>query len=190
MKSLWIAFGAVVVLMLILGGCYFSGRNALIAQDENVNEHWSQIEVQLQRRADLIPNLVSSVKGFAKHEEKIFTELASARAHLLSAKGPSEKAAAGAELNGALGRLLAISENYPDLKSNQNFIRLQDELAGTENRISVARGRYNSSVREFNRAIRSFPGSMFAGELDLKPREYFEAPQGRAAVEKAPEVKF
>ena len=190
MKNVWIVVGCVVIAVIVAALFVVLSKNRLIRLDETVNENWSQIENQLQRRADLIPNLVSSVKGFAKHEEKIFTELASARAHLLSAKGPSEKAAAGAELNGALGRLLAISENYPDLKSNQNFIRLQDELAGTENRISVARGRYNNAVREFNRAIRSFPGSMFAGELDLKPREYFEAPQGRAAVEKAPEVKF
>ena len=144
----------------------------------------------MQRRVDLIPNLVSTVKGYAAHEEKIFTGIADARSRLLAAKGPEAKAAASAEVTGALGRLLAVAENYPALRANENFIRLQDELAGTENRIAVARGRYNKSVKAFNSRIRQFPGSLFAPGMGMEKREYFEPPAGRAAVEKAPEVTF
>jgi len=190
MKKMWIAIVVVIALIVIGLLAAISIRNGLISRDEAVNENWSQIETQLQRRADLIPNLVSTVKGYAKHEEKIFTEVASARSRLLSASGPEAKAEASAGLNSALGRLLAIAERYPDLKANTNFARLQDELAGTENRIAVARTRYNKVVRGYNASIRQFPGSLFAGGLGLEKREYFEAPQGRAAVEKVPEVKF
>ena len=123
-------------------------------------------------------------------EEKIFTGIAEARSKLLAAQGPQQKAEASAAVTGSLGRLLAVAENYPELKANENFIRLQDELAGTENRIAVARGRYNKSVKAFNRDIRQFPGSLFAPGMGLEKREYFEPPAGHAAVEKAPEVKF
>lgn len=190
MKSVWIAVGAVAVVLVV---CLFAGisvRNGLIAGEESVRESWSQIETQLQRRADLIPNLVSTVKGYAQHEEEIFAEVASARSRLLGASGPQAKAGASAELNSALGRLLAIAERYPELKANTNFARLQDELAGTENRIAVARTRFNKAVRKYNASIRQFPGSLFAGGLGLETREYFEAPQGRESVEKVPEVRF
>ncbi len=190
MKKFWIALAVIAAVVVVGFLAAVSVRNGLIARDETVNENWSQIETQLQRRGDLIPNLVATVRGYAGHEEKIFTEVAAARSRLLTAGSPQQKAEAAAGLNGALGRLLAISERYPNLKADQNFIRLQDELAGTENRIAVARTRYNTAVRGYNAAIRQFPGSLFAGSLGLEKREYFEAPQGRAAVEKVPEVKF
>lgn len=179
-----------VAAVLIAIGWVVSVKNGLVAADEEVNDQWSQIDTQLQRRADLIPNLVATVKGYAAHEEKIFTGIADARSRLLAAKGPQEKAEAAAAVTSSLGRLLAIAENYPELRANANFIRLQDELAGTENRIAVARGRYNQTVKVFNSKIRQFPGSFFAPGMGLKKREYFEPPAGRAAVEKAPEVKF
>ncbi len=190
MKAVWITLGILAAIVVITVVAAISIRNGLIGRDETVKEQWGQIATQLQRRADLIPNLVSTVKGYAKHEEKIFTEVASARSKLLAAGGPEGKAEASAQLNGALGRLLAIAENYPQLKASENFIRLQDELAGTENRIAVARTRYNKAVRDFNAAIRQFPGSLFAPGLELKRAEFFEPPAGRAAVEKVPQVQF
>lgn len=190
MKALFITLGVVVAVVVITVIACIGIRNGLIDRDEKVREQWSQIETQLQRRADLIPNLVNTVKGYAKHEEKIFTEVADARSRLLSAQGPAAKAEAGAQLNGALGRLLAIAESYPQLKASDNFVRLQDELAGTENRISVARTRYNQTVRDFNAAIRKFPGSLFAPGLDFKAAEYFQPPEGAAAVAKPPAVSF
>ncbi len=190
MKSVLIFLGIIAAVAILGAGWVIAVKNGLIAADEEVNGHWSQIDTQLQRRVDLIPNLVSTVKGYAAHEEKIFTGIADARSKLLAAKGPEAKAAASAEVTGALGRLLAVAENYPALRANENFIRLQDELAGTENRIAVARGRYNNAVKAYNRKIRQFPGSIFAPGMDLKKREYFEPPAGRAAVEKVPEVKF
>jgi len=190
MKSLLITLGVIVAVILIAVFTVISIRNGLIGRDESVKAAWSQIDAQLQRRADLIPNLVSTVKGYAAHEDKIFTEVAQARSRLLAAQGPAAKAEAGAQVESALGRLLAIAENYPNLKANENFIRLQDELAGTENRIAVARTRYNDTARSFNAAIRQFPGSMFAPGLGLAPAEYFQPPEGSAAVQKPPVVKF
>ena len=132
MKALWITFGVIAAVIVISVIAAISIRNGLIERDEQVRENWSQIETQLQRRTDLIPNLVNTVKGYAKHEEKIFSEIAAARSRLLAAKGPAAKAEAGSQLEGVLGRLLAIAENYPNLKASENFLRLQDELAGTE----------------------------------------------------------
>ena len=184
-------FVSVLAVVVLFGGCYIIGqRNALIALDENVNEAWSNIDADLQRRNDLIPNLVSTVKGYATHEEEVFTGIADARGRLAGATTMQEKAEADAALTAGLGRLLAIAENYPELKANENFIRLQDELAGTENRIAVARKRYNEIVKRYNMAIRQFPGSLFAGSLGLSTREYFEPPQGHDAVVKAPKVEF
>jgi LemA protein len=186
----------VLVAALLLGGCYIIGqRNALIALDENVNEAWSNIDADLQRRNDLIPNLVSTVKGYATHEESVFSEIADARSKLAGATTMQEKAEADATITAGLGRLLAIAENYPELKANEGFLRLQDELAGTENRIKVTRKRYNADVKTFNRTIRQFPGSLFAGNLpliglNLEAREYFEPPQGHDAVVNAPKVEF
>lgn len=190
MKNFWIAFGVVVLIALLIFGWTVSVRNGLIAADENVNSHWSQIDTQLQRRLDLIPNLVAAVKGYAAHEEGIYTAIAESRGKLLAAATPNQKAEASAAVTASLGRLLAVAESYPALKANENFIRLQDELAGTENRIAVARGRYNNAVREFNRSIRQFPGSLFASGMGLSAREYFEPPAGHEAAVKAPEVKF
>jgi LemA protein len=175
----------------VVGGLFVvTVRNGLIDRDEAVRSAWSEIDTQLQRRLDLIPNLVETVKGYAKHEDKIFTEIADARSRLIAANGPAAKAAAGTAFESALGRLLAISENYPDLKANASFIRLQDELAGTENRISVARTRYNATARDYNAAIRKFPGSLFANGLALKAVEYFQPPEGAASVVKPPKVTF
>ena len=190
MKALLITIGIIVAIVIISVIAAISIRNGLIERDEGVKAAWSQIDTQLQRRTDLIPNLVNTVKGYAAHEEKIFTEIADARSRLLAAKGPAAKAEAGAMVESALGRLLAIAENYPTLKANENFIRLQDELAGTENRISVARTRYNDTAREFNASIRKFPGSLFASGLGLSPSEYFQPPEGSAAVQKPPAVQF
>ena len=190
MKQFMIFFSVLVVVVL-LGGCYIIGqRNALIALDEDVNKAWSDIDTQLQRRNDLIPNLVSTVKGYAAHEEGVFTGIADARSKLAGATTIAEKAEADAALTAGLGRLLAIAENYPELKANENFIRLQDELAGTENRIAVSRKRYNDSVKVYNMRIRQFPGSFFAGDLGLAPRDYFEPPKGHDAVVNAPKVEF
>ena len=185
-----------LVIIVLLGGCYVIGqRNALIALDEDVNEAWSNIDADLQRRNDLIPNLVSTVKGYASHEESVFTGIADARSKLAGATSMKEKAEADAALTAGLGRLLAIAENYPELKANEGFLRLQDELAGTENRIKVTRKRYNEDVKKFNRTIRQFPGSLFAGNLpvvglNLEQRDYFEPPQGHDAVVNAPKVEF
>ena len=190
MKNLWIAVGVFAVVVVVVVLAVISIRNGLIQRDEDVKAQWSQVATQLQRRSDLIPNLVNTVKGYAKHEEKIFAEIADARSRLLAAKTPENAGQADAALKSALGRLLAVAEAYPNLKANENFARLQDELAGTENRIAVARTRYNDTVRDFNAAIRKFPGSMFASGLNLKRAEFFEAPAGRAAVEKVPQVNF
>ena len=154
---------AAIVALALIGGCLYIGqKNSLIAFDEEVNKAWSDIDADLQRRNDLIPNLVSTVKGYATHEEEVFTNIADARGRLAGATTMQEKAEADATLTAGLGRLLAIAESYPELKANEGFLRLQDELAGTENRIKVTRKRYNEDVQTFNRTIRQFPGSLFA----------------------------
>lgn len=182
-----IVLGAIV----IFGVAPFVIKNGLIAKDEAVNEAWSQIDIQLQRRMDLIPNLVNTVKGYAKHEKEVFESISNARSKLLAAKTPSQKAGANSMVEQSLGRLLAIVENYPTLKADKSFIRLQDELAGTENRITVARSRYNTAVKIYNAAIRKFPGNLFASGMDLNKREYFNVPDDlREKASKAPEVNF
>lgn len=185
MKNLFILLlvAAVAAVWLV------SVRNGLIRKDEMVKEQWSQIDTQLLRRADLIPNLVETVKGYAAHEKEIFTQVAEARSRLLNARGPEAKAEASAAMNDWLGRVLAIAESYPALRASETFTRLQDELAGTENRIAVARTRYNEAVRNFNAAIRGFPGSLFSPGLDLKKAEYFQPPEGKNLVQ-PPSVKF
>ena len=195
MKNSLVVLGIIAAVVVILGGWIISQRNALIALDEDVNEAWSNIDTDLQRRNDLIPNLVATVKGYATHEEEVFTGIADARGRLAGATTMQEKAEADAALTTGLGRLLAIAENYPELKANEGFLRLQDELAGTENRIKVTRKRYNEDVKRFNRTIRQFPGSLFAGNLpfvglNLEQRDYFEPPQGHEAVVIAPKVEF
>src|SRR6202140_4482793 len=151
-----------LVLALVIFGQYVSVKNTLVAKNEAVKSAWSQVDVVLQRRADLIPNLVETVKGYAKQEQTVFGDIAKARSALLSAHSPQEKIVANGQLDGALGRLLVIVENYPQLKSNENFLRLQDELAGTENRIAVERRRYNEAVQDYNTFISLFPNSLVA----------------------------
>ncbi len=178
----------IVVLILLSFGKYVSVKNTLVSKNEAVKSTWSQVDVVLQRRADLIPNLVETVKGIAKQEQTVFGEIARARSELLSASTPADKIAANQRLDGALGRLLAISENYPQLKSNENFLRLQDELAGTENRIAVERKRYNDTLQDYNTYVQQFPNSMFAKWAGFKPNPaYFAAPEGSRAV---PKVNF
>ncbi|HJZ51469.1 MAG TPA: LemA family protein [Candidatus Acidoferrales bacterium] len=188
MKAVIALIAIIVLIVAVIGGAYVSSRNHMVTLDEQVKSNWAQVDVVLQRRADLIPNLVNTVKGFAAHEETVYADIANARAALLSAKTPSDKIAANGQLDGALGRLLAISENYPQLKSNENFLRLQDELAGTENRIAVERKRYNDSIQAYNTYIRQFPNSMFAGWAGFQPNNaYFQA---SATSREVPKVEF
>jgi LemA protein len=177
-----------VVVALVVGGMYVSHKNQMVTLNEQVKASWSDVDVQLQRRADLIPNLVATVKGFAQHEEKVFGDIAAARSALLNAQTPADKIAANQQVTGALGRLLAISENYPQLKSNENFLKLQDELAGTENRINVARTRYNSSLQTYNTYVQQFPNSVFAKWAGFAVNNaYFQAD---AASKEVPKVSF
>ena len=188
MKRPAVVIATVSVLALTSWGC---GYNRIQAMDENVNKARGQIEAQLQRRADLIPNLVNTVKGITKQEDTVFISIAEARAKLAGAvqtHDPRQMAEANEALNAPLGRLLAISENYPQLKSNENFRALQDELTGTENRISVARQDYNQAVNDYNAFIRTFPYNLTAKMFGAsKPHEYFQA---KAGAENVPEVKF
>ncbi|MCI0656133.1 MAG: LemA family protein [Acidobacteria bacterium] len=182
-----VVLGAVVLLALVVGGMVVGRYNSIVQQNEQINNTWAQVKVVLQRRADLIPNLVETVKGYAAHEKEIFENVAEARSKLAGAVTPAEAANANAGLSSALGRLLAIAENYPQLKANENFIRLQDELAGTENRVAVERRAYNESVRAYNAYIKTFPNNLIAGMFNFKEREYFEADE---AAKEAPKVKF
>jgi len=188
MKKLLIVLAVLVVLGLIFGNTYVSSRNEMVRKNESINAAWSQVDVDLQRRADLIPNLVNTVKGYAAQEVTVFADIANARAALLSAQSPQDKIAANGRLDGALGRLLAVVENYPQLKSNENFLRLQDELAGTENRIAVARLRYNQALQDYNTYIGLFPNSIFAAWAGFHRNDhYFQAsPQ----AQQAPKVEF
>jgi LemA protein len=185
--------GLIVVIILalialVVFGQYIGVRNTLVSKNEAVKSAWSQVDIVLQRRADLIPNLVETVKGYAKQEQTVFGDIAKARSALLSAGTPGEKIAANNQLDGAIGRLLAISENYPQLKSNENFLRLQDELAGTENRIAVERKRYNDTLQDYNTYVQQFPASLFAGWAGFKPNnDYFKAAEGSREV---PKVNF
>ncbi|SDD71570.1 LemA family protein [Sporomusa acidovorans] len=182
-KTLWIVLAFVAVIAVSI----FSGYNNLVSMNENVNGKWSQIENQLQRRADLIPNLVNTVKGYASHEQQAIQAVADARAKLGGAQGPVAKAEANNELSSALSRLLVISENYPNLKADKNFRALMDELSGTENRLAVARKDYNESVQAYNTAIRSLPASIIAGPMGFTSKEYFKADE---ASKQVPQVKF
>lgn len=171
----WIAPVAIIVILVVIGIFWFVGQqNSLITLEESVDAEWSEVDNQVQRRSDLIPNLVATVRGFAEQEEEVFTQIADARARLAGAESVGETAESYGELQSALSRLLVVVENYPQLRSNENFIRLQDELAGTENRIAVARRRYNESVQQFNTRIRLFPTRIVANRLGLEQREYFE----------------
>src|SRR6202051_502679 len=168
MSKFAIVFITIAVLILLSVGKYISVKNTLVAKNEAVKTSWSQVDIVLQRRADLIPNLVETVKGYAKQEQTVFGDIAKARSALLSAHSPQEKIAANGQLDGALGRLLVIVENYPQLKSNENFLRLQDELAGTENRIAVERKRYDDALQAYNTYVLQFPNSLYAGFAGYK----------------------
>jgi LemA protein len=188
MSKFVIVIVTIVVLGLLSFGKYVSVKNTLISKNEAVKTAWSQVDIVLQRRADLIPNLVETVKGYAKQEQTVFGDIAKARSQLLSAGTPEQKIAANGQLDGALGRLLLIVENYPQLKSNENFLRLQDELAGTENRIAVERQRYNDALRDYNVYVQQFPNSIFSSSLGFKPNNaYFAASEGSREV---PKVNF
>jgi LemA protein len=186
-RTTLIVIGVVILViavpLLFLRGTY----NTLVAMDEGVKGAWAQVENQLQRRYDLIPNYVETVKGYAAHEKEVFLKVTEARSKVGRAGPISEKIAANNELSSALARLLVVVERYPDLKANTNFIRLQDELAGTENRIAVERRRFNEMVRVFNTKIRSFPTNLIAGVLGFEKATFFEVPEER---QEAPKVKF
>ena len=188
MSKGWIVLIVLVVIVLALFGQYVGVRNQLVAKDQAVKAAWSQVDIVLQRRGDLIPNLVETVKGYAQQEVTVFGDIAKARSALLSAGTPSEKIAANGQLDGALGRLLVVVENYPNLKSNENFMRLQDELAGTENRISVERKRYNDTLQDYNTYVLQFPNNIYAGFAGYKQNDaYFKASEGAREV---PKVNF
>jgi LemA protein len=181
--------GVLLVVVLMVFGSYVSAKNQMVAKDQNVKAAWSEVDVQLQRRADLIPNLVETVKGFTKEESTVFGDIANARAGMLNARGnPQATIAANGQLDSALGRLLLLTENYPQLRSSDQFMRLQDELAGTENRISVARKRYNDSLQDYNTFVLQFPNSIWAGMAGFKTNTaYFNA---SPAAQQVPSVKF
>jgi LemA protein len=191
MKALWVVLGIVgliIVVLLFAGGSYVSSKNQMVEKDQAVKSAFSNIDVDLQRRSDLIPNLVATVKGYANVEESILTAIANARAGLMTAKTPDEKLAANDRLNVALLPLMRMQENYPQLKSNDQFMRLQDELAGTENRIAVSRRRYNDAIRDYNTFIQQFPNSIWASFAGFHPKtEYYSADPG---AKTAPKVDF
>ena len=188
MKKGYVVLGVLVLVALIIAGMYVGPRNEMVRKNETVKSAWAQVDVVLQRRADLIPNMVETVKGFAAQEQTVFHDIASARASLLGAQTPANKIAANGQLDGALGRLLVIVENYPQLRSNENFLRLQDELAGTENRIAVERKRYNDAVQDYNTYIGLFPNNIFAGWAGFQRNNaYFNAPE---SSREAPKVQF
>ncbi|MGE5175146.1 MAG: LemA family protein [Hyphomicrobiales bacterium] len=182
-----LAIGIILIGALSVALYVRATYNDLVSMQEQTNTAWAQVENQLQRRFDLIPNYVETVKGYAKQETTIFTAIADARARIGSAQNVPEKIAAENQLSGALSRLLVIVENYPTLKSSENFMRLQDELAGTENRIATERMRYNESVRAYNIRIRQFPANLVASSFNFEAKPLFEAPQESKA---APNVKF
>ncbi|HBZ10633.1 MAG TPA: LemA family protein [Bacillus bacterium] len=185
-KGLGTIIGILVVLALVFVPL-FGSYNGFVNAEENVEQQYSQIENQLQRRADLIPNLVNTVKGYAKHEENVLGDIADARSRLIGAKTVQEQAEADASLSNAISRLLVISENYPELKADKQFTQLMDELAGTENRIAVARKDYNDQVTIYNKKVRQFPGRIVASVFGFEKKEYFKA---QAGAEEAPNVDF
>ena len=185
--------GAIILIIIVLlvfwfGSTFLNRRNEMVRKREAVNSAWAQVDVVFQRRADLIPNLVETVKGFATHEEKVFGDIAAARAAMIGAKTPSERIAANGQLDSALGRLMVVVENYPQLRSNENFLRLQDELAGTENRIAIERKRYNDTLQDYNTYIALVPNNIIASLSGFTRNDaYFKAEEGSR---QAPKVNF
>jgi len=186
-KIILIILGVILLLAFLVGGKLVSGYNTVIAMDENVQGKWAQVENQLKRRYDLIPNLIETVKGYAKHEKEIFENIAEARTKYFQAKGVKDKVAGANRLEGVLSRLLLLQERYPDLKANQSFLKLQDSLEGTENRIAVERKRYNDAVQILNTYARTFFGRFFAAFANVSKAEYYEIPEAEKDV---PKVKF
>jgi LemA protein len=187
-KAALISIGAVLLIALIGVSKYYGVRNDLVTVREAVNAQWSDVDVALQRRSDLIPNLVNTVKGFAAHETEVYKSIADARAALIGGRTPQEKIAANDQLSGALSRLLVIAENYPQLKSNENFLRLQDELAGTENRIAVERRKYNEALETYNATLQLFPQNIVASMSGFTRNDaYFKTAPG---ADQAPKVQF
>jgi LemA protein len=188
MKIGLIILVVLVIVALLFGSSFISRRNQMAIKREAVNAAWAQVDVVLQRRADLIPNLVETVKGFAQHEEEVFGEIAKARSAYLNATTPADKIAANGQLDASLAKVLVLTENYPQLKSNENFLRLQDELAGTENRIAVERRRYNETVQDYNTYISLFPSSLIASMSGFTRNDaYFKTEEG---ARQAPKVNF
>ncbi len=191
MKKFLIILAVLAVILIVVAFSLFgwikNTYNNLVTLDEGVKASWAQVENVLQRRFDLIPNLVETVKGYAAHENDVLTQVTEARAKVGGASTPSARMQAEGELSGALSRLMVVVENYPDLKANQNFVMLQDQLEGTENRIAVERQRYNDMVRQYNTTIRRFPASLVAGFFKFESKDFFEATEG---AQTAPKVKF
>jgi LemA protein len=190
-RGRWIALGVVgafVLALLMVFGSFIGARNQMVAKDQTVKSKWSEVDVQLERRADLIPNLVETVKGFTKEESTVYGDIANARAGMLNAQGPQAKIAANGKLDSAIGRLLLLTENYPQLRSSDQFMRLQDELSGTENRISVARKRYNDAIQDYNTFVLQFPNNVWANISGFHENTAFftASPEAR----NAPAVKF
>jgi LemA protein len=187
LKTVLIIVG-ILILIIVIPYSYLKGTyNTLVTMDESVKGAWAQVENQLQRRYDLIPNYVETVKGYAAHEKEVFVKVTEARSRVAGAGSISEKIQANNQLSSALARLLVVVERYPDLKANTNFIRLQDELAGTENRIAVERRRFNETVKVYNIKIRTFPTNIIAGMFGFEKAAFFEVPKER---QEAPKVKF
>ncbi|MCJ7810211.1 MAG: LemA family protein [Desulfobulbaceae bacterium] len=187
LKTLLVVLG-ILLLIVFAAYSYLKGTyNTLVTMDEGVKGAWAQVENQLQRRYDLIPNYVETVKGYAKHEKEVFVEVAEARSKVAGATTVNDKIQANSQLSSALGRLLLVVERYPELKANTNFIRLQDELAGTENRIAVERRRFNELVKDYNVKIRSFPTNILAGMFGFEKAAFFQVPKEQ---QQAPKVKF
>ncbi|HEX4036599.1 MAG TPA: LemA family protein [Acidobacteriaceae bacterium] len=190
-RGLWIALaviGVIVLAGLLVFGSFVSAQKQMVAKQIAVQAQWAQVQTQLQRRADLIPNLVNTVKGAAQHEETVFADVDHAREALLGAHDPQSQIKANGQLDGALGRLLAVAENYPNLKANENFLQLQDQLEGTENRIAVERHRYNEALQDYNTFIGQIPNNIWARVAGFKPNNaYFQASD---AAQQVPQVKF
>jgi LemA protein len=188
MKKGWLTIIVIVLIALIFGTMYVSARNQMVRKNETIKSDWAQVDVVLERRADLIPNLVETVKGVAAQEVTVFTAVANARANLMNAQTPKDKIAANGQLDNALVKVLALTENYPQLKSDESFLQLQDQLEGTENRIAVERRRYDDAIQDYNTYIGTWPNSMFAGWAGFQRNDaYFAAtPQSRAV----PKVQF
>src|SRR5271154_2690820 len=188
MKTVLIVLAVLVLIALGIGGMYVGRRNQMVTLNEAVKSDWAQVDVVLQRRADLIPNLVATVKGIAAQEVTVFDDIAKARPGYLNAQTPADKIAPSNQLYGAEVKVLALAENYPQLKSNESFLKLQDELAGTENRIAVERKRYDDAIQAYNTFIGQFPNSLFAGWAGFKRNDaYFAAPE---AAREVPKVEF